>query len=315
MYNTNMKLKMFLTWIGCLCIVAVLTISATNLFAISKSSKRAIKIYTSFLNREVSMGGNTDLPQKRSTNTNGYDADYSRFLQNILGNSQYGQKIAYGNTSNDLFAASGTVWNLQYKRNPYIDYDTITSKVGNEYQVYFLDSHENTLKYQHDTKSYSNKAVRKIKKDFSKAYKKYAKSKKKMKDTDKFAFIANYVCEKLTYANGIVYYKNKEMFAGGDLYTAAYTGKGCCTEYANMVNILCKQLGIECRVVRGYVAGNGGSTNLCSHQWNIVKLGGVWMWVDITSDDDGKTIGCKSNYYCSGNINNLFSRIFGIIIY
>lgn len=55
-------------------------------------------------------------------------------------------------------------------------------------------------------------------------------------------------------------------------------GTAVCSGYSETFLKFMNSLGIACKEVVG--TGNGGS-----HAWNIVKVNGVWSWIDVTWDD------------------------------
>lgn len=78
--------------------------------------------------------------------------------------------------------------------------------------------------------------------------------------------INNYVCKKLTYREN-----------SGTLDVALRTKYAKCTGYATLFMALCEQCGISCCQIAGYA--NGG------HDWNQVKIGNTWYYIDPTWND------------------------------
>ena len=98
-----------------------------------------------------------------------------------------------------------------------------------------------------------------------------AKSVTKGKKTTRQKVIAinNYVCKKLTWRNN-----------AGTLDIALRTKYAKCTGYASLFMALCEMSNIKCCQVAGYA--NGG------HDWNQVKIGKSWYYVDPTWNDSSR---------------------------
>ena len=64
------------------------------------------------------------------------------------------------------------------------------------------------------------------------------------------------------------------------------TRKGTCQNYAELLEQMCRQAGIECHVIRGYTKGfsyrKGMVLNLPDHAWNAVRVDGTYKLVDAT---------------------------------
>ena len=58
--------------------------------------------------------------------------------------------------------------------------------------------------------------------------------------------------------------------------------KTVCNGYAQLFQLFCQMIGVECYKVDGYDAG-------AWHAWNFYKVGGCWYWCDLTSADLGMT--------------------------
>jgi transglutaminase/protease-like cytokinesis protein 3 len=76
-----------------------------------------------------------------------------------------------------------------------------------------------------------------------------------------------------------------------NFYNILNGGKGVCQAYAQLVQVMCKSVGIECYACPG-TANNGSSVG--SHMWNRVKLDGTWYYTDLTWDDS-----CSIDYSLS----------------
>lgn len=104
-----------------------------------------------------------------------------------------------------------------------------------------------------------------------------AKSITKGKSTERAKVIAinNYVCSKLTYRENT-----------GTLDVALRTSYAKCTGYATLFMALCEQCGIKCCQVAGRVQTyKYGMYVSEGHDWNQVRVGGIWYYVDPTWND------------------------------
>ncbi len=64
-------------------------------------------------------------------------------------------------------------------------------------------------------------------------------------------------------------------------------GKGVCTGFANLFNEMSQYAGIESMVVSGYskdALTSEVNPNVPDHVWNVVKVKGEWMMLDVTWD-------------------------------
>ena len=122
--------------------------------------------------------------------------------------------------------------------------------------------------------------------DFRKELSAYRKAKKKtLSEVERFTFAANYVANRLSYADDKrVYINGKKYKTGNNLYVAYKTGYGVCDDYANLMCIVCKEAGIKCF----YVSGASKKKDEQGHAWNIVKLKGKYFYIDVTWCDEGK---------------------------
>lgn len=56
-----------------------------------------------------------------------------------------------------------------------------------------------------------------------------------------------------------------------------------CEGYANLLSEMCKSVGIESRIVKGYVKNFAGNDfKFPNHAWNGVKINGKWQLLDVT---------------------------------
>ncbi len=85
----------------------------------------------------------------------------------------------------------------------------------------------------------------------------------------------DYVCRHTVYK---LSYKNKATEAVTHM---VLKGQGVCEGYTRLYSILLTVCGVE----NHYISGKGKGQ---SHAWNMVKLNGEWVHVDVTWDDPGK---------------------------
>lgn len=69
----------------------------------------------------------------------------------------------------------------------------------------------------------------------------------------------------------------------GDAIVGFNTGKGQCCTYAGMFKEMCEIVGIRCQSVSGYAQGSPNQWE--GHEWNRVKIGGTWYYIDVTWND------------------------------
>lgn len=92
------------------------------------------------------------------------------------------------------------------------------------------------------------------------------------------------VLEKTSYFNG-----EETTYQGVDVHTAesiVHHGTGVCQAYAQLVYLMCREVGLESYVVCGpaHFRSYQGP-----HAWNMVRLDGKWYHLDATWDDTNGT--------------------------
>ena len=87
---------------------------------------------------------------------------------------------------------------------------------------------------------------------------------------EKEVYFHDYLCENTVYTA-----ENEMCYTS---YGALLNGKAVCEGYSRAMQLLCKQAGINCTLVRGTADG-------VAHMWNIVELSGEWYQLDVTWDD------------------------------
>ncbi len=85
------------------------------------------------------------------------------------------------------------------------------------------------------------------------------------------------------------YRSNTVPAASYNQYGVLVLGKGVCQGYADAMFRLCREAGLECKVVGGKASDDN---NWIDHAWNIIKIDGHFYQIDVTWDDpvmaDGK---------------------------
>ncbi len=86
---------------------------------------------------------------------------------------------------------------------------------------------------------------------------------------------------------GATMQSSREVAASQEAYGIFVDGTAVCNGYAEAYLLLADAVGLKAVVVTGNVS-SGITTGL--HAWNKVRVGGEWLNVDTTWDDDGATI-------------------------
>ncbi len=271
----------------------------------SRSTSEAITRYAVFIKKQ---SGGARSYTKAPLYTGGDLSAYRKILKSYIADGKPGRQ-AYG--SGRLFSTAKEalvyMWSLNYKNNPYVEYEIYVNwKWGKGWYGYVLDNQENALKYKTDKSGKGGTAARKFKADFRKQLATYQKKKGKLTQARTVAAAANYVAQKLTYGYGGLVYKDKIYWAGGDLYTAWLTGYGSCVDYSNLLHLILKDSGIESHIVMGRVRENSGS-EWAYHQWNIVKIGKKYYYIDPTWSDCGPDTGfLDTDHFYAARASNLY---------
>lgn len=96
-----------------------------------------------------------------------------------------------------------------------------------------------------------------------------------MTENQKLQVIYQYIIDNVAYDYSLM---------KGTAYNALVDRKAVCAGYAMLFQKLANTAGFECEIVIGRSNDNG-----ILHAWNLIKTGGSWYNVDVTSDD------CNSN--------------------
>lgn len=94
-------------------------------------------------------------------------------------------------------------------------------------------------------------------------------------DTEKALFFHDYLCQHFQYDIRL-FFEETQNDVARDIYRMFTEGMGVCQAYANAYEYLLQHEGIDCRLV---------ASDEANHEWNIVKIDGVWYHVDVTQDD------------------------------
>ncbi len=95
---------------------------------------------------------------------------------------------------------------------------------------------------------------------------------------EKFQAVYSWMCDHITYDHENL--SNEDYKLKYTAYAALINRTAVCQGYANLLYRLMLELGVDCRLIRGY--GNDGR-----HGWNIVRLGDYYYNADATWDAGG----------------------------
>lgn len=109
-----------------------------------------------------------------------------------------------------------------------------------------------------------------------------------MTDFEREMQIIQYLVENVTYPYGR-YLAGQDTREDHNAYGALVRGEAVCEGYAEAFCWLADSCGLESRFVYGVY-------NNELHDWNMVKLGGQWYQLDITSDDTAEQNGAENGY-------------------
>ncbi|MBR4080927.1 MAG: hypothetical protein IKK21_03985 [Clostridia bacterium] len=101
----------------------------------------------------------------------------------------------------------------------------------------------------------------------------------------------DWLCEHMVYDASVTAGSGNTRMSFGQIlycgtgYGGLHTGRGKCTSYAQAYQMLLRTAGIECFVLDG-TANTGRTTG--RHAWNIARLDGQWVFIDVTWDDNDR---------------------------
>lgn len=99
-----------------------------------------------------------------------------------------------------------------------------------------------------------------------------------MTDYEKELAIHDYIIENYDYDVDVLADNSANVLRTHSITGLLLDGKGVCEAYANTFMLLCRIAGLDCELATGTLAGT-------KHEWNVVRLGGEYYNVDVTSDD------------------------------
>lgn len=99
---------------------------------------------------------------------------------------------------------------------------------------------------------------------------------------EKVSQIYDYIMDTITYDTFNFTYNQTTYMPMYTVYHALSAGKGVCQAYALLFYRLCREVGIESRLIYG----NDNEQGIATHGWNIVKIGEYFYNVDATWDDE-----------------------------
>ncbi|MCD6660668.1 MAG: hypothetical protein LT105_10950 [Lentimicrobium sp.] len=77
--------------------------------------------------------------------------------------------------------------------------------------------------------------------------------------------------------------------------------KGVCGGYSHLFALMCKEVGLESKVIDGYsrteMTQAGIPVEESNHTWNVVKINGKWELVDVTWANSTGILGNINDYY------------------
>ena len=183
----------------------------------------------------------------------------------------------------------------------FLNIETTTKLFNTKYKVFI--GTKDGIKYYTD--DYSN--VTEIEKAIDEIEKEKEKILSKLDGTDykKIKYIHDYLI------NNVEYDSSYKVVGAYNIYGALVKKKCVCEGYAKAFKYLANSVGIECELVQGIGRNNSGKQE--NHEWNCVKLNGIWYYIDCTWDDpiviggNGKaTSEMKYKYFLKGS--NTFDK-------
>lgn len=97
----------------------------------------------------------------------------------------------------------------------------------------------------------------------------------------KAKYVFDYMVANITYNETFLQnnsYAMEEQYKTQSMYSAAILGTTVCAGYTQMYQALCNALGIDAIAVTSV-----------DHAWNMMRVGGAWVYVDVTWGDAGVT--------------------------
>lgn len=117
--------------------------------------------------------------------------------------------------------------------------------------------------------------------------------------------------QKLVYFIGklrdkIIYHPFHEIQPSKDIRSlrGLISGKTVCAGYALILKEICDRNGIECQYVEGATKKEDAEKGYLTHAWNLIKIGGYYVPIDLTWNAGEKLKGSVMAIANIGNVNN-----------
>jgi transglutaminase/protease-like cytokinesis protein 3 len=89
-----------------------------------------------------------------------------------------------------------------------------------------------------------------------------------------------------------------------------------CSDYSNLFYELCTCVGIQCYRVAGEIRFSSNNMGVGFHQWNLVRIGNKYYYIDPTNDDKITNSGVGySRHYFGSRLNRIFYSGDAYLIY
>lgn len=164
------------------------------------------------------------------------------------------EKYKYG----DKFPSKtvSLILNLIFCQEPY---------TGLKCRKYTIDNGEVYFEY-----AYDKEKIEFLKNQSEKKERELVEQVSGLSDYEKVKFYHDYIIRECNYV--------EDSEFGNTSYGVLVEKRGLCEGYAHAFLELCTLSGIECAVITG-------EANEEPHMWNIVKIDGIWYYIDLTWDD------------------------------
>lgn len=148
---------------------------------------------------------------------------------------------------------------------------------------YSYDAESGNLNIEY---KYSDKDIKANMKKVDTKIKQICKGSESLSEQDKAAKIYNYISSNIKYDKQALKSLERNKYRSIDkrydksesIYGALLNGKALGKGYADTFKACCDYLGVECKVVSGYMY------KTIPHTWNIVKIDGEWLNIDCTNN-------------------------------
>lgn len=205
------------------------------------------------------------------------------------------------NTESPRFSFNFKPFSIQRRKS----YDSLKDLIDLNYiNSYLLDNKQSKLSIEtleYYDKIYNEKSE--VIDDFNEIKNKLSDLKEKFKGSDEEKVVKNihdWMVENVEYGYEEVFGRSYDGGRIGNDYngdgktrngnsvyngvTALLEGRAACQGYAELFQILAKEMGLESVMVSGKAKSSGKDT-WGGHAWNLVKVNGDWYHIDVTWDD------------------------------